>query len=60
MKSSRTCGDGCCSFTEWDNEFFPIGEEVEAVAEQSNWLPDGTVVVDGLKFNEDFIITEYP
>jgi hypothetical protein len=60
IKDSRCCGDGCCSFDEWIEDFFSTGEEVEAVAEQSNFLPNGTVVLDGLKFNEDFIITEFP
>jgi hypothetical protein len=60
MKSSRTCGDGCCSFDEWAKEFFAKDEETEAVAEKSNFLPDGTIVLDGLKFGEDYTIIEFP
>lgn len=60
MKSSRTCGDGCCSFDEWTTEFFAKDEESEAVAEKSNFLLNGTVVLEGLKFGEDYVITEFP
>lgn len=60
MKSSRTCGDGCCSYDKWTTEFFSVGEETVAVAEKSNFLPDGTIVLDGLKFGEDYTIIEFP
>ena len=60
MKSTWRCGDGCCSNAEWKPEFFPKDEESEAVAEQSNWVNDGTVDVSGLKFGEDYTITEFP
>jgi hypothetical protein len=60
MKSSRSCGDGCCSYDEWTKEFFAAGEEAEAVAEKSNFLPNGTIVLEGLTFKEDYEIIVFP
>jgi hypothetical protein len=40
----RVCGDGCCSWAEWEGEFFIQGDEKD----------QDDVEVDHLKEGEDF------
>lgn len=61
MKSTRrVCGDGCCTEDTWTKEFFAKDEETEAVAEKSNFLPNGTIVIDGLTYKVDYEIIAFP
>jgi hypothetical protein len=45
------CGDGCCSWDEWEKCPMMPGDE---------YVVDGEVDVTGLEFNKDYIIIEYP
>jgi len=49
----KRCGDGCCSWTEWESVDFVAGEEVEP---DNPWT--GEVNLDGLEENKDFEIIE--
>ena len=49
----KRCGDGCCSWTEWESEEFAAGDEVEP---DDVWA--GEVNLDGLEENKDFEIIE--
>jgi hypothetical protein len=57
---TRRCGDGCCSWSEWEEECVFKGEFRDAETSQLSFVPSGTVDVSGLKFNEDYIIVEFP
>lgn len=30
LRKIKQCGDGCCSWSEWENEFCNAGEEYES------------------------------
>lgn len=51
MKVRQMCGDGCCSWDEWEKCPMMPGDE---------YVVDGEVDVTGLEFNKDYIIIEYP
>ena len=53
------CGDGCCSWTEWEEYTFFEGDVEEAVVER-NMCFGGIVDVSSLTFNVDYVIVEYP
>ena len=59
ISTMRYCGDGCCSWTEWTSHYACAGDE-EEVAEHSSLCLSGMVDISSLKFNEDYIIIEYP
>jgi len=57
---TETCGDGCCSWSEWPSEYVCEGEECDAVVDRNSCWSDGVVDVEELKFNEDYTIIEFP
>lgn len=59
-KITECCGDGCCSWDEWKPGYVIKDEESEATVERTPFYQHGTVDVSGLKFNEDYIIIEFP
>jgi hypothetical protein len=50
----KRCGDGCCSWPEWETGYFSVGEEIDPEN------PFGRVDLSSLKYREDFEILEYP
>lgn len=61
MKSTRYCGDGCCSYPEWNTATMMAGEEAtDVVTESTMWCMDGSVNIGNLKYREDYEILEFP
>jgi len=60
VKSTRTCGDGCCTYDEWNKDWFPAGTEVEAIPFKENFVLNGTVCLEGLTFKQDYEIIAFP
>ena len=48
------CGDGCCSWEEWETAFFAKDEEADPEE------PSHQINLESLKYKEDFEILEYP
>lgn len=59
-KSTKYCGDGCCSSAVWEPMHYIKTEEVEAVVERQIWCSDGIVDISSLTFNKDYVIVEFP
>lgn len=51
---TKTCGDGCCSWPEWESSWFVKGEEIDPED------PFGKVDLSSLTYKEDYEILEYP
>jgi hypothetical protein len=52
--NATQCGDGCCTFPNWQNETFPAGDELDADLEGSQFELDGlTEGVDFVRVEDD-------
>jgi hypothetical protein len=50
----RHCGDGCCSWPEWDTNYFTKDEEIDP---EDSFHP---VDITGLTFGVHYTIISYP
>jgi hypothetical protein len=51
---TKYCGDGCCSWPEWEDEFFTEGQEEDPEEYGRN------IDLSGLTYRVDYDIIEYP
>lgn len=54
QEHTEYCGDGCCSWPAYSPTWFEEGEEADPEEYGRK------IKLDGLKYKEDFEITEYP
>jgi len=59
-KFEKRCGDGCCSWDEWEDYFYSNGEEIENAKVERSFGYDCQVDISSLTFNVDYVIVEFP